>query len=498
MFKKYSGRLINFRPIVILCLVSVLSIFLSILATISIWFVLFPTISLILSIIILFITKKSLKTINFLLVFLLIFSLFSFRVLSIIDRKDQTALIKETEILMRAKVEEITQIDSGNFAVTLKIENAQELKSGSKVLVYLTEEVNRGDTLTIIADFKSITPKLNNLDSFISPIDYKSSSYVRIIKVEEYSDFFNATYYGIRQILLNNMSKQNASILLGLLVGDKSFIEEQTLKQFNLAGIGHIFAVSGLHIGFLAVIISFILDKLGIRSLKKSIVLLIILLLYCGICGWSLSSIRALIMTMVLSLSKIGGKKYDMLNSVAISVIIILFLMPSSIFDYGFLLSVGAVSGIALHQNKFKQAFSPYLLSPIASSLAVSLSAFLGTLPIILLLTAYASIISVFLNILVIPLVSIIYYIALFSVIVVAIFSKLAPLLIIPAGLIQIIVNIIRAVNFERFLFFGNPSTSAVLYYYLTLALFSDKVNLKERFKFIITCFIFCLVVLFN
>ncbi len=497
MFRKTSGRLVNFRPIAIICLVSILSIFLSIFSYSNPLFLIIPELLFVLAIIFLLLFKRTTKVVNFLIFILIVFSIFSFRTLFIINQKDKTLIDGEVEVVMRAKVEEISQIQTGNYAVILAVENGEEIPKGSRVLVFLTDEYHRGDTLSILANFKPIEKDYDNLKTFVDRVSYRSSSYVKVVEVKKYDDFFNNTYYGIREIIINNTTPNSASILLGLLVGDKSFIEKQTLDSFTNAGIGHIFAVSGLHIGFLAVFVLFILEKIGIRPYGRCILVSIILLLYCGICGWSLSSIRALIMATVLSLSNATGKKYDILNSLLISVILILFIMPESVFDYGFLLSVSAVGGIALYSSQINRALSKNVYEKLSRPLSVSVSAYLGTLPIVLRLSSSASIITILINVLVLPLISAVFYFSLVAVILVACFSNLSFLVGFVGNLVELIVNVILLVDYDSLLFYNYPTAAGICFYYLNFLLFSDKINLKNSIKFVMACFIFCLVVLF-
>lgn len=78
---------------------------------------------------------------------------------------------------------------------------------------------------------------------------------------------------------------------------------------------------------------------------------------YVTITGSSISSIRAGIMITVYLLGILAGRRRDLLNTLAISVALILLIMPLSFFDISFQLSVTAVLGIALFARRFEVFF---------------------------------------------------------------------------------------------------------------------------------------------
>lgn len=92
-------------------------------------------------------------------------------------------------------------------------------------------------------------------------------------------------------------------------------MDGDVLENFRNGGVAHIFAVSGLHIGFLAGVVFFLLRSCRVRGVPKVLISAAVLVFYAGICGFSPSSLRAAVMASVLAAAKETGMKYDGLSS---------------------------------------------------------------------------------------------------------------------------------------------------------------------------------------
>ena len=216
--------------------------------------------------------------------------------------------------------------------------------------------------------------------------------------------------------------------------------------------------------------------------MKNALLVLLITALYAGICGFSVSSIRAVVTCFIYGVARSFGFKRDNFNAVFISLVVVLFIYPSSLFSYGFLLSFSAVIGIACMRNNFVRLFS-FMNEKVAGALAVSLSAFLATAPIIATITGSVSLIAVLVNLLFLPIVSIIYYIAIVSVMIVAIIPGLGIIFKLTEMLSFFVIKVTGAVDFTRFLITGSLSVVNLIYYYTALILSCEKVNLPDKLK---------------
>ncbi|HOV70450.1 MAG TPA: ComEC/Rec2 family competence protein, partial [Clostridia bacterium] len=153
-----------------------------------------------------------------------------------------------------------------------------------------------------------------------------------------------------KQKLLNtfyqNMNTQNAQLTTGVLFGSSAQLGTELRSSFNKIGISHILSVSGLHVGFILILLRFIMKKVKAAPIAEFSVSLVILSLYIALTGFAPTVIRASIMALIYLLSILFGKKFDMLTALSISVIIIILISPAEIFDPSFILSVMSILGI--------------------------------------------------------------------------------------------------------------------------------------------------------
>ena len=183
----------------------------------------------------------------------------------------------------------------------------------------------------------------------------------------EINNFFN-----------KNLKKDLASIIIGILIGDKSGMDGRVIEDFQNANLSHLIAVSGAHfiyvVGFLEYICKFLKNK------RKSQVFLIIgILFFMRLTQYTPSVVRAGIMTIMAILSSVFKRKSDIYTNLAISSLVLIIKNPYSIFDIGAILSFSGVLGIAYFQDKFKLIYQNYegkflwLLDSISITIAANI-----------------------------------------------------------------------------------------------------------------------------
>lgn len=149
----------------------------------------------------------------------------------------------------------------------------------------------------------------------------------------------------------NNFNPKTAPIAKALLVGYKQDLDPDSKLAFARAGLSHIMAVSGLHVGFIVapfwIIIPYFWTK-RYGSIIGLISLIILLIIYAGITGFSPSVMRASVMAGFLSFGKLFHRVNDSINLTAAAAFVLLVIDPSQIFEIGFQLSFAAVLIILL------------------------------------------------------------------------------------------------------------------------------------------------------
>lgn len=220
----------------------------------------------------------------------------------------------------------------------------------------------------------------------------------------EVTPFGQAMYYmrkGMTESLCRVFGEKEAGVLNAMLVGDKTRLPEETKELYQKNGISHILAISGLHISLICMGLYRLLRRMGLPRKINSLISAAFLLFYVCYSGGSTSAWRAAIMSLTLLLSYQCRRSYDMLSALAMAAIWITAANPWVRENAGFLLSFGAVFGVALAARVQEQ------LPKFCSPLVFSASIFCITTPISLWFFYEMSPYSVFINLLILPLVSI-------------------------------------------------------------------------------------------
>lgn len=174
-----------------------------------------------------------------------------------------------------------------------------------------------------------------------------------------------------------------------LLTGDRQDIEEETADAFRLAGVAHVLAVSGLHIGLLMGMLQFLLKKFSFGPMLRLAIVAVVLAFYCRFLGFQDSVVRAAVMTMILLLGQTLRRRRDTLTALAAAFMLILVFKPLEMLNAGFQLSFLAVAGIVVSGDAMQALWrglsprGPRFLHQMISALVASWAAWLWTLGVL-------------------------------------------------------------------------------------------------------------------
>lgn len=224
--------------------------------------------------------------------------------------------------------------------------------------------------------------------------------------------------------------KKSAGLLKGLLLADRRDIDNETKEEFINAGVVHVLAVSGLHVGFIALIFYVLFGRFGL--IYRSILTILGLFCFLLITGASPSVFRAVVMATVYLIGGLTNRRSSAYNSLAVAAVIILLINPNELFGASFLLSFSAVLAIVSLYPFFKKRIEILKTSKTAKNIllfsCISLSAQIGTLPFTIIYFGKVSIAALFINLIVIPLIGIIVANGIFTIAVSFIFTYLASI----------------------------------------------------------------------
>ncbi len=226
-----------------------------------------------------------------------------------------------------------------------------------------------------------------------------------IFKIDNYKKVSNNRfiYYKIKQLVLKRIDKN--PYLQAFILGDKSYIKSDVLESFQINGISHLFAISGMHVNLLGAILLRIFLMFGVREEKRYLFVSIILMFYAILTGLSASVLRGVLFFILFSINKIFYFYIKNTNIFIITVSIALLINPFFLYDvsfwYSFSISLSLlVMGDVI--NKYNGYFIKLLMTSIIS--------FIVSIPISIYNFYQINFLSIIYNLFYVPFVSIIIF----------------------------------------------------------------------------------------
>lgn len=273
-----------------------------------------------------------------------------------------------------------------------------------KVMAYFPKSdsafaLRYGDLIAIPAPVRAVTPPLNPGEfDYKAYLERKGITGQIYLKDEDWLDLqinnANPIYafsYRFRDILLASLQRSGLSndeygVAAAILLGYDDNLADEVRKNYVAAGSMHILCVSGMHVGIIYLLASFLLGFLNRKKWQKVLkqaLLLALIWFYALIAGLSPSILRASLMLTFVIVGEMIHRKGFIINSIAASAFVLLCVNPNNLLEIGFLLSYAAVLGIVVLQRPIYSWFviKNKLLDRAWEITAVALAAQVGTIP---------------------------------------------------------------------------------------------------------------------
>lgn len=402
----------------------------------------------------------------------------------------------QTEHIISGRIATVTDSSYVQNAILDKvIIDGKKLNSSIKLSVKQANTLEEGYVISFKAKLK--TTQLFNLGVFDS---YSYKYNIKYSATINDRDFAIDSYYGltwsetlrknVKDKLMENMGKEEAALSYASLFGDKTYISDDVNEAFSLSGITHLIAISGLNITFIVGVISIFLNKIKIRYWIKLLILSLFLLVYCYLCSFASSVVRAALMFIVLGLSKVTGKKYDSLNSLGLTGIILILFQPLIVFDFGFLLSFASILCIVMFMPSLMSFFEKLKFNNwLSTSLGMLIATQMGLLPISMLCYDEFSLLSFITNFICIPIFELFFSILFALVLIIFILPFLSFTLKIPEIMVKFVIDVssyIASLDFFIIEFISFSSLIAISLYF-AFFIMSHHINLTFKMKAIIS-----------
>lgn len=222
-----------------------------------------------------------------------------------------------------------------------------------------------------------------------------------------------------------NLQKRTREFAKGIILADRTEMDQETVRDFRDSGMMHILAISGTHMAIIFGVILLILNFVFPPKYRRYKIVLALLLIwsFAVFIDFGNSVVRSCIMISAYYTFILLQRKTDLLHSMALAGFIILFLNSNQLFEVGFQLSFAAVFGIYW----FNQPILKYLPQPknkfqnfMVNVLSISLSAQLGTIPLVIYYFHQYSAVSIIANLVIIPFAEIVIVFSLLIVILIS------------------------------------------------------------------------------
>ena len=250
--------------------------------------------------------------------------------------------VKENINIYKLKVDELNEsLKYKNTYLFIQVKNNLNLEYGSKVEIdgdFVEPNRQRNNMGFDYKEFlktKKIygTVKVKN----VKTIEKNSYNFISILS--------NKVFFKIKRNIEKSMPKETSQLVLGVMLGYTEAMDEEVIQNFRDSNMAHILAVSGMHVTYIVIGIMIILKPiLGKR--KSKIFVILLLTAYMFVTGLTPSIVRATIMHIIMLSSGLFYRKNDVLNSIAVSILIILIYNPFLISSISVLLSYGGTIGI--------------------------------------------------------------------------------------------------------------------------------------------------------
>lgn len=299
-------------------------------------------------------------------------------------------------------VEKLKNTQKNNRYVSV-LKKLNEEKSFGKVILNITKE-NENKNLKIGLRLKvngivfknknPLNPNLFDYGNYLENQEIYAQVYAKPeqIKIGNYEPSLWAGFSNFREKIISNLehsaiSKEELNVLNALILGQQQDISPDVLKDYQSAGAVHVLSVSGLHVGFILLFITFLLKPIsnsGRGSLLKLLIVILALWSFAILAGLSPSIVRSVTMFSFLAIGVHLRRTVNIYHTLLVSMLLILLFKPSFLFDVGFQLSYLALFFILWLQPILSSVWIPKnkIIHYFWDIITVSFAAQIGAMPL--------------------------------------------------------------------------------------------------------------------
>lgn len=247
-----------------------------------------------------------------------------------------------------------------------KVCTAKIVRNNKKILINIKmsqdiPSIKYGDSLYIEGEFKKPEEARNykgyNYKQYLKTkkiIGTVELEKAKILKSSNGSFIHNIQKY-IKDTINGTLTDEEGNLLLAILLGDKDKLSEDIQESFKTSNLSHMLAVSGAHVSYIILGLTYVLQNSIIGKKNEKIVCIIFLLFFMAITNFTPSVTRACIMAVLTLFSGIIYRKSDVYTNISVAALITLIFNPYNLLDLGFQLSYGGTIGIIIFIKRIQE-----------------------------------------------------------------------------------------------------------------------------------------------
>lgn len=413
--------------------------------------------------------------------------------------------LKENTVIVQGKIYKIENTAFGKniYLKGVEVENGEKNVSVKRIFVN-TEKIPNVKIGNII----KVRGKLRQFEEAANKGNFDSRKYYLSLgfygKIEAGTiEIINSNYSGIRQGLyelrmeiierLEKLCSDNKGIfsiinnkngIIGaIILGDKTDLDSDIKELYSVSGIAHILAISGLHISFIGMAIYRLLRR-RFRFLFSAAVSIPVVLSFGIMSGFGISTIRAIIMFILKIIGEVLGRKYDAITAISLAGLVLLVQNPFVVCNSGFQMSFGAIIAIVLILPIVEEILNTD--NKIIKVLSANFTISLVMNPILAWNYYELPTFSFLLNIVVVPLMSVVIVSSIVGIFCSCIMFGFGKIVIFPGcGILELYTFLCNIINKSSVasIVVGQPKVTIIIVYYaiLLVVLFGLK-NIRTKY----------------
>lgn len=413
--------------------------------------------------------------------------------------------LKENTIIVQGKIYKIenTAFGTNIYLKGVEVENGEKSVSVKRIFVNTEKipNVKIGNTIKVRGKLRQFEEAANK-GNFDSRKYYLSLGFYGKIEAGTI-EIINSDYSGIRQGLyelrmeiierLEKLCSDNKGIfciinnkngIIGaIILGDKTDLDSDIKELYSVSGIAHILAISGLHISFIGMAIYRLLRR-RFRFLFSAAVSIPVVLSFGTMSGFGISTIRAIIMFILKIIGEVLGRKYDAITAISLAGLVLLVQNPFVVCNSGFQMSFGAIIAIVLILPIVEEILNTD--NKIIKVLSANFTISLVMNPILAWNYYELPTFSFLLNIVVVPLMSVVIVSSIVGIFCSCIMFGFGKVVIFPGcGILELYTFLCNIINKSSVasIVVGQPKVTIIIVYYaiLLVVLFGLK-NIRTKY----------------